>query len=168
MSAPTANEASRTCSAPCRSGSSSSGAAVGCLSTFVLGHELWVLAFPCLLGLALLLGLRLAFEPRLLIVALVVIFGGQLLADQVQTLDQRRTFFGSYRVTEVDGLHSLVHGTTVHGSQFLDDGQPSRRRYYVRNGPLGDDLRRRAVLRRGRHRSRRRRRSRPTANQAWT
>ena len=54
------------------------GAAVGCLWTFVLGHELWALAYPCLIGLALLLGLRLAFEPRLLIVALLVIFGGQL------------------------------------------------------------------------------------------
>ena len=97
------------------------GAAVGCISTFLLGHNLWILAFPCLLLLGIGLGLRLAFEPRLLIVALVLIFGGQLLVDQSEALDQRRTFFGSYRVSETDGQHQLIHGTTVHGTQFLDE-----------------------------------------------
>lgn len=113
------------------------GAGVGCLSTFVLGRDLWFLAFPCLLLLAATLGLRLAFEPKLIALALVVLFGGQLIADQSVALDQRRTFFGSYRVSDSDGLHRLIHGTTVHGSQFQDARAAEPTTYYVRNGPLG-------------------------------
>lgn len=52
-----------------------------------------------------------------------------------------RSFFGVYRVTQTaDGsLRTLVHGTTVHGTQWLD----SARRldpltYYHRAGPMGD------------------------------
>jgi hypothetical protein len=117
------------------------GAAAGCISTFVLGHDLWVLAFPCLLLLGTCLGLRLAFEPRLLIVALVLVFGGQLIVDQSTALDQRRTFFGSYRVSQTDGQHQLIHGTTVHGTQFLDQRATEPTTYYAQNGPLGDIFR---------------------------
>ena len=40
-------------------------------------------------------------------------------------------------MSEGDGLHSLVHGTTVHGSQFQDARGSEPTTYYVRNGPLG-------------------------------
>ena len=115
-----------------------SGAVVGCASTFVGGRDLWFLAFPCLLLVALFLGVRLAYEPRLLMVALVLVLGGQLAVDQANSLDQRRTFFGSYRVSESDGQHRLVHGTTVHGTQYLDERSTDPTAYYARSGPLGD------------------------------
>jgi hypothetical protein len=61
-------------------------------------------------------------------------------------LHQERTFFGVYRIFRNDNiLHpihaytTLVHGTTVHGAQYLD---PEKARepltYYHRKGPLGD------------------------------
>jgi hypothetical protein len=52
-----------------------------------------------------------------------------------------RSFFGTLAVKEYKysgGSHELVHGTTLHGKQFLD---PDRRRealtYYHRTGPIG-------------------------------
>ena len=49
-----------------------------------------------------------------------------------------RTFFGTYRVQQLDNLSLLYHGTTIHGAQFQD---PDRRRtpltYYHPDGPVG-------------------------------
>jgi hypothetical protein len=104
---------------------------------------LWVLAFPCLVLLAVTLGLRLSREPALLITALIVVFGAILMADQLRAIDQRRTFFGSHQVRETDDMHLLLHGTTLHGSQFLDERSSVPTTYYTPSGPLG------AVFRRG-------------------
>jgi hypothetical protein len=49
-----------------------------------------------------------------------------------------RGFYGAIRVEEADGFHQLVHGTTIHGYQFIDSakhGVPTS--YYGRPGPLG-------------------------------
>lgn len=50
-----------------------------------------------------------------------------------------RNFYGTLRVERDDGLHRLMHGTTLHGAQFRD---PERRgvatTYYVEEGPVGD------------------------------
>jgi len=61
--------------------------------------------------------------------------------SQVKTLYTERNFFGIVRV-EVNRINDtirLVHGTIIHGTQFLD---PGRRReptgYYWKGGPLGD------------------------------
>ena len=63
-------------------------------------------------------------------------------------LTRVRTFFG---VTEVRSVlngtaHSEIHGTTLHGLQFLDARRRQPTSYFVESGPLGDvfrDLRRR-------------------------
>lgn len=50
-----------------------------------------------------------------------------------------RTFYGSYRVASADDMRTLVHGTTVHGTQFLDASKRAEpTAYYSRSGPLGD------------------------------
>jgi spermidine synthase len=50
-----------------------------------------------------------------------------------------RSFFGTLRVEDHDGVRSLVHGTIIHGQQSLD---PALRRqpiaYYHPSGPIGD------------------------------
>ena len=56
-----------------------------------------------------------------------------------QDLYADRSFFGAYRVQEIQGpAHRLIHGTTTHGSQYLD---PARRlipqTYYHPSGPVG-------------------------------
>lgn len=60
-------------------------------------------------------------------------------ADWKTVLHMERSFFGVYRVVNMeDSYHALVHGTTFHGSQSL---LPTRRceplSYFHRAGPLG-------------------------------
>lgn len=70
----------------------------------------------------------------LLVAALAVV-----VVDERASLLTERTFYGSYRVQAVDSQHRLMHGTTIHGTQFLDDdlaGSPTT--YYATEGPFGD------------------------------
>jgi len=70
----------------------------------------------------------------LLIAALAVI-----LVQERASLLTERTFYGSYRVQTVDGQHRLLHGTTIHGTQFLDDDlSQTPTTYYATDGPFGD------------------------------
>lgn len=98
------------------------------------------LLVPVLVGL-LVLGLawwltRLAALPLLVVVSLML---SSSVIGTSGRIEESRTFYGTYRVLEGHGLHRLVHGTTVHGTQFSD---LARRRepttYYARSGPLGD------------------------------
>ncbi len=76
-----------------------------------------------------------------LIAVLVAGRAVELRGGESSVIRQGRSFFGVYRVTETADatLRTLVHGTTVHGTQWLD----SARRldpltYYHRAGPMGD------------------------------
>ena len=83
------------------------------------------------------LGFRIATQPRVFTVLLAMLLGLPLLVNQLQSLDQSRTFFGSYRVLERDQQKVLVHGRTIHGSQFMDTRSDEPTTYYSRGGPLG-------------------------------
>jgi SAM-dependent methyltransferase len=89
--------------------------------------------------LAIAVGWGLAHLPKVMILALVLFFIVGQIGGNGEVLERSRTFFGSYTVYEQDGMHRLIHGTTLHGTQFLD---ASRRRtpttYYSASGPLGD------------------------------
>jgi SAM-dependent methyltransferase len=76
--------------------------------------------------------------PRLLCLALVVLQAGILVAQDVDVIDRRRTFYGSYSMEATDGLHKFYAGTTLHGTQFLDGRGAQPTSYYARSGPLGD------------------------------
>lgn len=70
----------------------------------------------------------------LLISALAVIAVQERAAELTE-----RTFYGSYRVWSTEGQHQLLHGTTIHGTQFVDaDLAQTPTTYYVTDGPLGD------------------------------
>ncbi len=100
-----------------------------------------LLATVAMLSGALVVGWGLTRLPGALVFALVVFFVVATVGDSRGVLERSRTFFGSYTVVDRGGLHELVHGTTVHGTQFRT---PSRRNtptaYYSRTGPLGDVL----------------------------
>ena len=84
------------------------------------------------------LGWWAALIPRALLVGLVLVFGLSAVGESRSVIEQSRTFFGSYTVHARDGVHELVHGTTVHGRQFQDAVRrdvPTT--YYSRTGPLG-------------------------------
>lgn len=55
-----------------------------------------------------------------------------------QDLYRVRTFFGVHRVALVEGRHVLMHGTTVHGSQWRDaERKRTPLAYYHPSGPIG-------------------------------
>lgn len=51
---------------------------------------------------------------------------------------RERTFFGILSVREEDGQRSMFHGSTLHGTQFLDARAEEPAAYYSFAGPLGD------------------------------
>ncbi len=92
-----------------------------------------------LIVLGLVLGWWMASLPKVMAVALVVLFVLGAIGETQGVVERSRTFFGSYTVVDRGGMNELVHGTTTHGTQFQE---PSRRAtpttYYSRGGPLGD------------------------------
>jgi hypothetical protein len=109
----------------------------GLIVKFNGAGDLSLIAWGSLVALSGILTFRIAEHTRVAVVALVLLFGLPMFAQQLENLDQSRTFFGSYRVLERDGLHVLVHGRTVHGSQFSDERSHVPTTYYARTGPLG-------------------------------
>ena len=81
------------------------------------------------------------------VTAVVVVLALWLGVERSSMLFQDRSFFGLHQVYDKDGLRTYWNGTTVHGAQFLDEGEarPTPLLYYhpegpmaqVVNGPLG-------------------------------
>jgi hypothetical protein len=73
-------------------------------------------------------------------VGAIMLAGSLFIPSQDQPLFTLRNFFGVLQVTKDANaqFHNLTHGTTLHGTQFLD---PARRQepltYFHRTGPLG-------------------------------
>ena len=69
------------------------------------------------------------------------VLGSALLAqDTVDTLASERSFFGINRVKRLEAgtRMALVHGTTVHGMEFIDPARATEPlAYYARSGPVG-------------------------------
>ena len=91
-------------------------------------------SFLALVALAAPALLVLRARPALLAVALLAIFlvpSAVSRSGDVQVA-RTRTFFGVYRIVEVDGVRSFHHGTTLHGSQWAraDGTIESRSTYY--------------------------------------
>ena len=127
------------------------GLVVGALSAILAGFEgfddglpwpiivaitVIVLAAPALLVLR--------ARPRLLAGALLAVF---LAPNAVSRsgdvhIARERTFFGVYRVVEVDGKRSFYHGTTSHGAEWprADGSIESRTTYYGVDTPYFDLL----------------------------
>lgn len=75
----------------------------------------------------------------LLTVTLLIASVGLVVTQDRSSLLTERTFYGSYRVRASDDQHLLLHGTTIHGTQFLDEelGRAPTT-YYAPDGPFGD------------------------------
>jgi hypothetical protein len=74
-----------------------------------------------------------------LCLAAVLLVGSFAPSRHGTTLEIRRNFFGTLRVTRTtDGLFTrIVHGTTLHGQQKAGAGRPVPTTYYHPTGPLG-------------------------------
>ncbi|MGA7270859.1 MAG: hypothetical protein WB239_07285, partial [Acidimicrobiia bacterium] len=93
-------------------------------------------------GLAGVLGV-LWLNRRLLAMVIAAIALLLPLAGSSPVVASERTFFGVYRVHEDGQLHTLMNGTTSHGTQRFEDGvgdlEPLG--YYHPDGPVGDVMR---------------------------
>jgi hypothetical protein len=97
-----------------------------------------LLVVSVLILVTLAVGWVLAQHPALALIAVLFLYGSNVVLG-THGIEQSRTFYGTYRVLDDGTEHTFVHGTTVHGTQFLD---PARRKvpttYYSPKGPLGD------------------------------
>jgi len=85
--------------------------------------------------------LTLGAKPQLLATATAVVLIATVVAQPVTTRFTERSFFGVVTVKESDTSISMWHGTTNHGSQWLDPARSREpRAYYYRLGPLGDAM----------------------------
>ena len=82
-------------------------------------------------------------------VGAMLLIGSFVANRDVRLLHAERTFFGVYRVTvdRTGRYRLLLHGTTVHGGQAVDEsrqGEPLT--YYHRTGPFGQAFRQLPVV----------------------
>ncbi len=107
----------------------------------IFGVQNWLPFAGRLVALAIALGLCALLVTRPLRFGLgigAVIIGAFLARGQSEVLYSDRTFFGVQRVV-VDGgrFHRLMHGTTLHGIQNIDDQRLLPLSYYHRESPIG-------------------------------
>jgi len=127
------------------------GVAIAVVPALLLGTLVWlgtgnhhVLGVPAKLIVSVIAGTMvlslssnaLSFGVAIAAIAVLALFATRR-SDRVLYAD--RSFFGAYHVERTAGpANFLIHGTTIHGAQFLDS---ARRRtpvtYYHPNGPVG-------------------------------
>ena len=120
--------------------------AAGVIGVAAAGGALWqARTAPTTLGLVLAGVAILAViggGRRALLVALICVAPAALFqADRQDALLQERNFLGVKKVTRIgeqNGLNAFMHGTTLHGAQYLE---PARRcqatTYYAQSTPIG-------------------------------
>jgi hypothetical protein len=91
-------------------------------------------------GAPVLLAYRESERPRRYALALlaIVVAGATYSERGTSLLRRERDFFGVLRVLDDDGMRVLLHGTTLHGAQRIDERDRCEPlAYYARSGPLG-------------------------------
>jgi SAM-dependent methyltransferase len=102
----------------------------------------WAARVGLMFGIPAMLAFALVLRPVRFTLCLTALFiaGACDTGPHGETLLRTRNFFGTLRVTRsTDGkLVKLVHGTTQHGQERLDEtGAPRPLMYYHRKGPVG-------------------------------
>ena len=112
------------------------------LRSLLTSSEVGLLMCAAVVAIVLLCGWWLSRSPVMLLVVALVLPISVALAGANDRIEESRTFYGTYRVFDQGGMHRLVHGTTVHGTQYV--ARPLRDQpttYYARSGPLNDVFR---------------------------
>ena len=114
----------------------------------VTDEKMLALVLVALIGLTA-IALRNDLPMAAIAAVTLTLTGSTLMPDD--TLLRDRSFFGTHRVHDVDGMRLYSNGTTVHGAQRIADigaTRPEPLYYYHRNGPMAQvmdsDIARRA------------------------
>jgi len=80
--------------------------------------------------------------PVAIVSAIAVFLGTEYFSDKGEFLFKDRSFFGSQKVFEEDGIRVYGNGTTVHGYQFVDEPgpRPTPLSYYYPQSPMAQVL----------------------------
>jgi hypothetical protein len=106
------------------------------------------LRFWATIAASLALAAALPWPRAATLLAIATLLGAVLLPPQQPPLHITRSFFGTHRVVAVAGgqVHSLLHGTTIHGAELRRDGtgrlpaRPLPLTYYHPSGPLARSI----------------------------
>jgi hypothetical protein len=93
------------------------------------------------LAAAVAVGLRRKLPAAAIAACTVAVSGVYLVPDG--DLFRDRSFFGTHRILDADGLRQYANGTTIHGAERLVDfgrARPEPQFYYHRNGPMAQVL----------------------------
>ncbi|MGE0787286.1 MAG: hypothetical protein AB7S26_16560 [Sandaracinaceae bacterium] len=75
---------------------------------------------------------------RYALALLAVVLAASVIHPEGTRIHAARSFFGALRVLRAEGSHVLLHGSTLHGEQRIDEmGACTPRAYYAREGPAG-------------------------------
>jgi SAM-dependent methyltransferase len=82
-------------------------------------------------------------RPLRFAAAIAAIFLAATIPDGagVSVIERDRSFFGIYKVEESAGYHTIYDGSTIHGVERMDSGQPQPLSYYNAAGPVGQFFR---------------------------
>ncbi len=113
------------------------------LAVKVLGIADWLTLKLTMFGLAALVAviLRRALPAAALAAGMVMVSGAYLIPDG--DIFRDRSFFGTHRVTEEDGMRHYANGTTIHGAERQADyskARPVPLFYYHPNAPMAQVL----------------------------
>ncbi len=93
------------------------------------------------LAAAVAVGLRKKLPAAAIAAGMVAVSGVYLIPNG--DLFRDRSFFGTHRILDADGLRQYANGTTIHGAERLvdfDRARPEPQFYYHRNGPMAQVL----------------------------
>ena len=113
------------------------------LAVTVFGVTDWLMLKLAMFGLAALaaIALRRHLPAAAIAMGIVTVTGVWLIPSG--DLFRDRSFFGTHRVFEADGLRLYANGTTIHGAERIGDlgrERPEPQFYYHRNGPMAQVL----------------------------
>ena len=102
------------------------------------------IAYAGICALLAMLVLARQFRPMAFALCMAALLVAEFWAPrQDDVLWTGRSFFGVYRVTESGDppVRNLVHGTTIHGGQWLQEGVPTPTAYFTESSPIVEVIR---------------------------
>ncbi len=112
------------------------------LADGVLSNSMPMPAALVLMAVFALMLIRFEKTPLVIASAISVFIGVEFFTEKGEYLFRDRSFFGTHKVFEADGIRTYGNGTTVHGYQFVEEAgaRPTPLSYYYPESPMAQVL----------------------------